>query len=70
MNPNEINDYFVQEQETKEDKTKQVLNLEHNATIVEDEDYEFPPVEILKQYPYKDKRIKHKPYFYFAFVWH
>ncbi len=49
MNPNEINDYFVQEQETKEDKTKQVLNLEHNATIVEDEDYEFPPVEILKQ---------------------
>ena len=49
MNPNEINDYFVQEQETKEDKTKQVLNLKHNATIVEDEDYEFPPVEILKQ---------------------
>ena len=49
MNPNEINDYFVQEQETKEDKTKQVLNLEHNATIVEDEDYEFPPVELLKQ---------------------
>lgn len=49
MNPNEINDYFVQEQETKEDKTKQVLNLQHNATIVEDEDYEFPPVEILKQ---------------------
>ena len=49
MNPNEINDYFVQEQETKEDKTKQVLNLQHNATIVEDEDYEFPPVELLKQ---------------------
>ena len=49
MNPNEINDYFVQEQETKEDKTKQVLNLEHNATIIEDEDYEFPPVELLKQ---------------------
>ena len=49
MNPNEINDYFVQEQETKEDKTKQVLNLQHNATIVEDENYEFPPVEILKQ---------------------
>ena len=49
MNPNEINDYFVQEEEKKEDKTKQVLNLQHNATIVEDEDYEFPPVEILKQ---------------------
>ncbi len=49
MNPNEINDYFVQEEETKEDKTKQVLNLQHNATIVDDEDYEFPPVELLKQ---------------------
>jgi S-DNA-T family DNA segregation ATPase FtsK/SpoIIIE len=49
MNPNEINDYFVQAEEEKEDKTKQVLNLQHNATIIEDENYEFPPIEILKQ---------------------
>ena len=37
---------FKQEEETKEDKTKEVLQLEH-AQVVEDEHYEYPPVEIL-----------------------
>ena len=37
---------FKQEEETKEDKTKEVLQLEH-AQVVEDEHYEYPPVELL-----------------------
>ena len=37
---------FKQEQEQKEDKTKQVLQLEHTVTV-EDENYEYPPIELL-----------------------
>ncbi len=37
---------FKQEEEKKEDKTKQVLQLEH-AIAVEEEHYEYPPLEIL-----------------------
>ncbi len=40
------NNLFKQEEEQKEDKTKQVLQLEH-AVIVEDENYEYPSVELL-----------------------
>jgi len=39
---------FKQEEEKKEDKTKQVLQLEH-AMIVEDEHYEYPPVNLLSK---------------------
>lgn len=42
----EENTLFKQEEEKKEDKTKEVLQLEH-AMIVEDENYEYPPVELL-----------------------
>ena len=38
---------FKKEEETKEDKSKEVLTLEHAITI-EDENYEFPPIELLK----------------------
>lgn len=38
---------FKKEEETKEDKSKEVLVLEH-ALTVEDEDYEFPPIDFLK----------------------
>ena len=38
---------FKQELEQKEEKTKQVLTLEHGVTT-EDEQYEFPPIELLK----------------------
>ena len=38
---------FKQVEEQKEDKTKEVLQLEH-AMIVEDENYEYPPIELLK----------------------
>ena len=37
---------FKQEEAQKEDKTKEVLQLEH-ALVVEDEHYEYPPVELL-----------------------
>ncbi|MCI8700079.1 MAG: DNA translocase FtsK [Clostridia bacterium] len=40
------NNLFKQEEQVKEDKTKQVLQLEH-ALVVEDENYEYPPLEIL-----------------------
>ncbi len=37
---------FKQEEEKKEEKTKQVLQLEH-AIAVEEENYEYPPIELL-----------------------
>ena len=39
---------FKEEQETKEEKVKQVLQLEHTLTV-EDEDYEFPPIQLLAE---------------------
>ena len=39
---------FRQEEEQKEDKKKEVLQLEH-AMVVEDEHYEYPPIEILSK---------------------
>ncbi len=39
---------FKQEEEKKEDKTKEVLQLEH-AVIVEEQEYEYPPIEILSK---------------------
>ncbi len=45
--PDEIeNNLFKQEEQQKEDKTKEVLQLEH-AVVVEDEHYEYPSVELL-----------------------
>ena len=46
------NNLFRQEEEKKEDKTKEVLQLEH-AMIVEDENYEYPPLELLGKVPKK-----------------
>ena len=39
---------FKQEKEQKEEKTKEVLTLDHTLTV-EDEHYEFPPVELLEK---------------------
>ena len=45
--PNVIeSNLFKQEEEKKEEKTKQVLQLEH-AIAVEEENYDFPPLELL-----------------------
>ena len=42
------NNLFKQEEEKKEEKVKEVLQLEH-ALSVEDEAYEYPPVELLSK---------------------
>lgn len=42
------NNLFVQEEEQKQDKTKQVLQLEHTISV-EEEHYVFPPVDILSK---------------------
>jgi S-DNA-T family DNA segregation ATPase FtsK/SpoIIIE len=50
FSPNHIEEnLFKQEEEKKEDKVKEVLTLEHAAMTVEDESYEFPPVELLSE---------------------
>ena len=50
MNPNEIEgNLFVQKAPEKEEVVKEVLQLEHNTIVAEDENYETPPVELLKQ---------------------
>ena len=46
--PNELENIFKTEQEVKEEKTKEVLVLEHTLTQ-EDEKYEFPPIELLSE---------------------
>lgn len=51
---NEVNsqiqneELFIQEEQQKEDKTKQVLQLEHTIAV-EEENYVFPPLKILKK---------------------
>ena len=48
--PNELGNLFKQEVETKEEKVKEVLNLEHTMTVEEEnEAYEFPPIEMLSE---------------------
>ena len=44
---NEQEGLFKKEEEAKEDKSKEVLVLEH-ALTVEDENYEFPPIDFLE----------------------
>ena len=39
---------FKKEEEIKEDKTKEVLQLQHTLTV-EDEHYEFPPIQLLSE---------------------
>ena len=44
----ENNSLFKKQEEEKEDKSKEVLTLEH-ALTVEDKNYEFPPISFLKE---------------------
>lgn len=46
--PSELSNLFKQEVKQKEEEVKEVLNLEHTV-VVEEENYEFPPIEILSQ---------------------
>lgn len=48
-NPDELENIFKEVQEEKEEKTKAVLQLDHYTHTVDDENYETPPVELLKQ---------------------
>ena len=43
------NNLFKQEEEQKEDKTKEVLQLEHAMAVEEEDNYEYPPVELLSK---------------------
>ena len=53
-NPDVIDaNLFKTEQETKEEKVKEVLQLEHTVTV-EDENYEFPPIQLLSE---SDKKV-------------
>ena len=45
---NDNNGLFKKQEEVKEDKSKEVLTLEHTLTV-EDQNYEFPPIEFLKE---------------------
>ena len=47
------NDIFVEEQKEKQDNTKAVLQLEHTMTV-EDEHYEYPPINLLTK---GDKKV-------------
>ena len=42
------NGLFEKQEEVKEDKSREVLTLEHTLTV-EDQNYEFPPVDFLKE---------------------
>ena len=56
-NGNTGNSLFEKQEEVKEDKSKEVLTLEH-ALTVEDQNYEFPPVEFLKEGKIETKSTK------------
>ena len=48
--PNELGNLFKQEVEIKQEKVKEVLNLEHTMTVEEENEvYEFPPIEMLSE---------------------
>jgi S-DNA-T family DNA segregation ATPase FtsK/SpoIIIE len=55
-NPNELTDLFREQEVVKENKTQAVLQLEHNTTSEEDDNYEFPPFELMKQGSSKSKK--------------
>ena len=48
-NPDELENIFKEEKEQKEEKTKAVLQLDHQTHTVDDENYEMPPVNLLSQ---------------------
>ena len=57
INMPEEGELFKKAEEEKEDKTKQVLTLEHTLTV-EDRNYEFPPIEFLEEGKMTAKNIK------------
>ncbi len=50
FSPNTIEDnLFKSQEEEKEDKTKAVLLLEHSQKVEEDENYEYPPIQLMSE---------------------
>ena len=59
-NPDVIDaNLFKTEQETKEEKVKEVLQLQHTMTV-EDEHYEFPPIQLLSEGDKKGNKMGKK----------
>ena len=56
FSPNTLEDnLFKVQEEEKQDKTKSVLMLEHTQTV-EDETYEFPPIELLTEGSFRNMK--------------
>ena len=55
-NPNELSGLFVKQAVEKEEKTQEILQLEHNTTSEEDDNYEFPPLELMKEGKLKSQK--------------
>lgn len=61
INPNELDSNLFKEQEiVKENKTQSILQLDHSTVLLEDENYETPPIELLKQGPGKSNKGSRK----------
>ncbi len=54
--PDELNNIFKEVHEEKQEKTKEVLQLEHYTHTIDDENFEFPPIELLSQGSSKGSR--------------
>ena len=42
-----VEDKFKEQEIEKEEKTKQVLELEHTTLVAQEENYEYPPIDLL-----------------------
>ena len=47
--PDELENIFKEVEEEKKEKTKEVLQLEHQTHTIDDENYEVPPIELMSQ---------------------
>ena len=47
--PDELENIFKEVEEEKQEKTKEVLQLEHQTHTIDDENYEVPPIELMSQ---------------------
>jgi S-DNA-T family DNA segregation ATPase FtsK/SpoIIIE len=47
-NPEEITDLFREQAVIKENKTQTILQLDHSTTEEDDDNYEFPPIDLMK----------------------
>ena len=55
-----VEDNFKEQEIEKEEKTKQVLELEHTALVAQEENYEFPPITLLGQVDVKTGNSRKK----------